>query len=650
MKKILLLATLVATGLVAISTTDIFSAIDLAPYHPGDPRSGGAGALLNQDRTGGPLSVGTCAACHSGGTFTTSINAQLKDEFGTGVTSYDAGEDYVLDVTVIANTANNFGFQANALTSANAQAGDFTTAITANTQITNIAGVEYPEHSGTGNGAGSYTFSVNWVAPFEGTGVVNFFGIGMAVNANGSTSGDSPTAGGGGGPLLSISENAPTTITYPAGMCNTDPSELPIITGNQTGSFSATPSGLSINSVTGEVNPSLSQPGIYIVDYNYGSDGLVGYSFEIYPSNPDFDYPNNSYCQEESDPSANITGNTGGIFTSSSEIVFINTATGEIDLSASTPGGPYTITYTHSNCLTFETFEMTILSPQDASFTYATDYCANDTDPIAASVATPGGTFSGPSQVIFTNTTTGEIDLSNCFTGGPYTISYTTPGPSCPSTSTVDINVNEIYFISIGVEICEDETYQFGPNLLDSSDVGMHIELFQSVTNCDSTVNLTLSTTTVDTSVTLTGTTLTADDASLSYQWVDCDNGNAGIPGETNQTFTPSVDGNFAVIVSDGNCSKMSSCYNVIVGSSITEYGLVQLNVYPNPTNDKFEVKGLEKLNNIQEITLYDLSGKEVILFDKKATQFDLNAIPKGAYQLIIKHENGINKLKILKN
>ena len=652
MKKILLLATLVATGLVTISTTDIFSAIDIAPYHPEDPRSGGAAEFLGQDRTGGPLSVGTCAACHSGGTYTTSINAQLKDEFGTSVTSYDAGEDYVLDVTVVANTAPKFGFQANALTSANAQAGDFTSAITANTQITTISGVQYPEHSAAATGTGSYTFSVNWVAPQNGTGVVNMYGIGMAVNGNGSTSGDSPTVGGGSGSLLSINENAPTIIDYnPAVLCQSDAPIFPLQSGNTTGFYNSS-AGLSINPVTGEVTPSASTPGVYVVDYVYGSSGIANAMIEIVADgDASFNYNASTFCQSDANPSAVITGTGGGTFSGPTAIVFSDNSTGEIDLSASTIGGPYTITNTISGpCGDVQTFDITITGTEDANFTYASDYCENDTDPIATSVATPGGTFTGPSQVIFSNTTTGEINLGSSITGGPYTITYTTPGPTCPGTSSVDININEIYFVSVSVEICEDETYQFGPNLLDSSDVGMHIELFQSVTNCDSTVNLTLSTTTVDTSVTLTGTTLMANGAGQTYQWVDCDNGNSGIPGETNQSFSPAVDGNFAVIVSDGNCSKMSSCYNVIVGSSIAENGTIQLNVYPNPTNDKFEVRGLEKLTNIQEIILYDLSGKKVISFDKTATQFDLNTIPKGAYQMVIKHENGLNKLKILKN
>ncbi|MEO9534388.1 MAG: T9SS type A sorting domain-containing protein [Crocinitomicaceae bacterium] len=651
MKKILISGLILGAALFTISTTNVFSTFDLAPYHPEDPRSGGAGAILGQDRTGGPLSVGTCAACHSGGSFTPSINGQLKDEFGSTVTSYDPGEDYVLDITVTANTANNFGFQANALTSTNAQAGDFGSTLTANTQITNIGGVEYAEHAGTAGGAGSYTFSMNWIAPFSGAGVVSIYGIGMAVNGNGSTSGDTPTSGGGSGALLTINENPATIIDYnPDVLCVSDAPIFPLQSGNITGSYFSSV-GLSINSTTGEVTPASSTPGIYIVDYVYGSNGVASTTIEIVEDgDASFNYSASTFCQSDANPSAIITGTGGGIFSGPTEVVFVSTSTGEIDLSASTPGGPYTITNTIGGpCGDVQTFDVTITTSEDASFVYSTDYCQTDPNPIAGSVVTPGGTFSGPGQITFLNTTTGEIDLNNSIPGGPYTITYTTSG-TCSGTFTQDITIHEDYNYSTSVDICEDGTYQFGPNLLDSSDVGVHVETFTSIGGCDSTVNLTLGTTSVDTSVTLSGTTLTAVASGLTYQWVDCDNSNAPISGENNQSFTPSVDGNYAVQITDANCSKFSSCYNVIIGSSIFEPELKDLKVYPNPTTGLFEIDGIQELQNIQSIILYDLSGKEVKTFENNLTNFDINNLPKGAYQLVIEHENGLNKMKLLKD
>ena len=64
------------------------------------------------------------------------------------------------------------------------------------------------------------------------------------------------------------------------------------------------------------------------------------------------------------------------------------------------------------------------------------------------------------------------------------------------------------------------------------------------------------------TGVTVNGGTLTADRdlSGTTYQWVDCDNGNIEIIGETNQSFTPVQDGNYAVVLTTNGCQDISDC------------------------------------------------------------------------------------------
>lgn len=64
----------------------------------------------------------------------------------------------------------------------------------------------------------------------------------------------------------------------------------------------------------------------------------------------------------------------------------------------------------------------------------------------------------------------------------------------------------------------------------------------------------------VETGVTATGTTLTADAVGVTYQWLDCDNGNAPIAGATSASYTPSVTGNYAVQITDNGCTDVSAC------------------------------------------------------------------------------------------
>jgi gliding motility-associated-like protein len=108
-------------------------------------------------------------------------------------------------------------------------------------------------------------------------------------------------------------------------------------------------------------------------------EGLVdgdNYSFDIIDDNgcpvsisgvfqgvedPTFDYPNNTYCQDETDPVANITGTPGGTFSAAPAGLSLNAA-GTIDLGASTPG-TYTVTYTTPDpvCFASSTYDITIL-------------------------------------------------------------------------------------------------------------------------------------------------------------------------------------------------------------------------------------------------------------------------------------------------
>jgi hypothetical protein len=70
-------------------------------------------------------------------------------------------------------------------------------------------------------------------------------------------------------------------------------------------------------------------------------------SFEITINgldNADFTYDSSTYCVGGTDPTPTITGLSGGVFSSTASLS-LNTASGTIDLSASSPGS-YTVTYT----------------------------------------------------------------------------------------------------------------------------------------------------------------------------------------------------------------------------------------------------------------------------------------------------------------
>ena len=121
--------------------------------------------------------------------------------------------------------------------------------------------------------------------------------------------------------------------------------------------------------------------------------------------------------------------------------------------------------------------------------------------------------------------------------------------------------------------------------------------------------------------ITNTGTGLMADRnlPGTTYQWINCDNGNAGISGEINQTFTPTVSGNFACAMNTNGCNGTSECVSFEVLRTNT-FDNMQVELYPNPTSGELHLSG-----NIivKDVAVYNslgmLVGKRLNLSGKAA-------------------------------
>ena len=169
-------------------------------------RSGGVNSVISEDRTGSPISNGTCSSCHSGSSLSSSVEVSLLDN-GNAITEYTPGETYTLQVKVNGN-GTGFGFQSSVLAN-NTNAGSMSSAISANTQVSGNNGIYYAEHDGTASANGSYNFQVNWTAPTAGTGNVTIYASGLTVNKNSNTSGD-----GASNTSLIIAEGGTSAINH----------------------------------------------------------------------------------------------------------------------------------------------------------------------------------------------------------------------------------------------------------------------------------------------------------------------------------------------------------------------------------------------------------------------------------------------------
>lgn len=178
----------------------------------------------------------------------------------------------------------------------------------------------------------------------------------------------------------------------------------------------------------------------------------------------------------------------------------------------------------------------------------------------------------------------------------------------CDSAMVIDLTINAGTSNIITEFACNDYT---APSGVVYSTSGTYTDVIPNAAGCDSTITINLTITAVDVSTTLTGETLTAGAAGATYQWIDCDNGNAPIAGETAQTFTATATGNYAVIVTENNCTDTSACTFVDV-ASLPEFGLNnEVVVVPNPTSGNVTIDFGSTLNNVS-IRVLDAVGREI--------------------------------------
>lgn len=147
------------------------------------------------------------------------------------------------------------------------------------------------------------------------------------------------------------------------------------------------------------------------------------------------------------------------------------------------------------------------------------------------------------------------------------------------------------------------------------------------------------------TNITLLNNALTADQSNANYQWFDCTN-NTIVPNETNQSFIPSVNGNYSVIINLNNCMDTSSCFNFTI-TNMENLVDNKISIYPNPTLASITITNIQNMH----VEISNAIGE--IIYNKPKAQniemIDLSAISKGIYFVKVAHENGLVIKKIIK-
>jgi len=193
--------------------------------------------------------------------------------------------------------------------------------------------------------------------------------------------------------------------------------------------------------------------------------------------------------------------------------------------------------------------------------------------------------------------------------------------PSCINTTN-----------TISESSCDTYTWPLNGNTYNLT--GTYVDTLINSGGCDSIVTLDLTIINVsDLTTSVSGITISSNNASATYQWLDCDNNNIVIAGETGQSFTATANGNYAVELTENGCVDTSACV------AITTVGILEntfgenLLIYPNPTSSDFSIDLGASYENAQVI-ITDVSGK--LINSKSITQSQILNLsihePRGIY------------------
>ncbi len=216
----------------------------------------------------------------------------------------------------------------------------------------------------------------------------------------------------------------------------------------------------------------------------------------------------------------------------------------------------------------------------------------------------------------------------------------------CDSIMTINLTIiTEVFGTDVQV-VCDSFTWIDGNTYTNSTSTPQFT--LMSSGGCDSIVTLNLTINSVDVSVTSNPPVLTANASGAAYQWLDCDAGFAAVAGATNQSFTPAVNGNYAVEIEENGCVDTTTCF-IVEWLDLDDLGALRIDVYPNPTAGVVVIESAEMMRKVQVL---NLDGTTVSHFDEVNSSSSEISIEgeSGVYFIRVELTNGRRDLyKIVK-
>ena len=497
----------------------------------------------------------------------------------------------------------------------------------------------------TANGGTTYSWSPGVTSTGANTGTAAP-SITATYTVTGTTAGCSSTAPA----TITVTPLPPVTVNSP-GICLAQTANL-----TASGATSYTwSSGVTVTGTnTADATPATTTT--YTVTGTSGSCSKTAVATVTVNPFPTITVNSPAICPGQT---ATLTANGGSTYTWSAGATSTGVNTAHASPATTTS---YTVTGTASGCSATATAVSTVtVNPPPVITVTSPTIC----DGQVAHLTAGGGTsYTWSPGVIFSGGTTATATPNTTTT---YTVTGTSGG--CSNTAVSTVTVNPIPVITVNsAAICAGQTavltanggttyiwssgaVSSGGNTANASPLTTSTYTVTGIaTGCSSTATSTVTVTplpNLTTSMT-NSTTITSNQIGASYQWIDCNNGNTAIVGDTNQTFTPAITGNYSVFVSLNGCADTSACALVIT------VGINQLNednmltVSPNPFSSETTISfGKEQTNTI--VKIINIVGREIKTIrinNSNTVVLEKGEMQSGIYflQIIDENKNSVNR------
>jgi uncharacterized repeat protein (TIGR03803 family) len=303
-----------------------------------------------------------------------------------------------------------------------------------------------------------------------------------------------------------------------------------------------------------------------------------------------------NFCISSNPTVADLTANGSNIqWYDNSNVLLTNT-------ESLADGNLYTVTQTVNGCASQA--DTVLVSINALPIVTTTSYPTIATVCIGSQLTLAG---TGASTYVWSNSVTDSIAFTPSVSG-TYTVTGT-DGNGCTNTATQVVTVNPLPTVTAAVNPANDtvcagsqvtlagvgaSTYVWSNSVIDNlaftpSASGTYTVTGTDGNGCTSTATQVVTVNPLPVlTTTLAGVIITATETAATYQWINCAD-NTAIVGATGQTYTATVNGSYAVVVTKNTCSDTSSCVSVTTaGISPIVNHRSQIIIYPNPNNGAF--------------------------------------------------------------